>query len=329
MARDIRTASAVRDDDTLRERVASWVLLDGNRSVVAGCLVVAIGGLVWALIAVGVLTVGPNSSVSGIFGSGFTAGVITLLTIALSINQLLLSRVFGSVNVLVDRLEGSRDLRRTVEAIAEVPSSPNDPADFLSLVARTLSDRAGGLAAGRDGADWDPPAKLTTALRDVATYGDSVDSHLESNTAVNDVLSVVLGTEYARNMTAVSYLRSEYAESLPEEALIDLRAIRDLLEVIAIVRQFYKTIALQQDLATLSRLLVYSGVTALVAAIVVTLVYRTNSTTVPVEMLPVIVSVGVGIILAPLSLFVAYILRAATVARQTVSVGPFIPGQER
>ena len=130
-------------------------------------------------------------------------------------------------------------------------------------------------------------------------------------------------------MTAVSHLRSEYAASIPEEALSDFQAIEDLLESIAVIRQFYKTITIQQDIATLSRLLVYSGIAALVAAIVVTRIYRTNSTTLPVAVLPVVVSVGTGVIVAPLSLFVAYILRTATVARQTVSAGPFIPPRGR
>jgi hypothetical protein len=329
MVPEIRTANSVRDYDTVWERVADWVLLNGDRRIVASCLVVAVVGVVWVLVSVGVLAVGPNSSVATIFGSGLTSGVITLLTIALSINQLVLSRVFGSVNILVDRLNGSRELRRTVESIAEVPSSPNDPADFLSLVAKTLSDRAAGLVAASDGPDWNPPAKLTSALRDVAAYGDSIDAHLEANTRMTDVLGVVLGPEYAINMTAVGHLQNEYAASIPEDALAEFQAIEELLESIAVVRQFYKTIAIQQDLATLSRLLVYSGVTALVGTIVVTLIYRTNSTTLPTSALPVVVSVGIGVIVAPLALFVAYILRAATVARQTVSVGPFVPPRNR
>lgn len=329
MTPELRTVSTVRDSDTVRERVADWVLLEGDRRVVAGCLVVGVGGVVWTLIATGVLAVGPNSSVASLFGSGLTSGVVTLLTIALSINQLVLSRVFGSINVLVDRLDGSRELRQTVESIAGVPSSPNDPADFLSLIATTLTDRARGVVTTADGTDWDPPAKVTSALRDLAAYGENLDATLESNTGMNTVLSTILGTEYARNMTATQYLRNEYAASIPEEISEEFQAIEELLESVAIVRQFYKTIALQRDLATLSRLLVYSGITALVGAISVTLIYRTNSATLPLEMLPIVVSVGIGAIVAPLALFVAYILRAATVARETVSVGPFIPSDDR
>ena len=329
MTPQLRTADSIRDAESVWDHVANWVLLEGDRTTVAGCLVLGIVGVVWILISVGVLAVGPDSSVSRIFGSGLTAGIITLLTIALSINQLVLSRVFGSINVLVDRLEGSRELRQTVESIAEIPSSPNDPAEFLALVASTLSDRTTRLIRIIDSADWNAPTTFTDALEDVASYGDSIDAHLETNATMNDVIGVVLGTEYAQNMTTIGHLQNEYAASLPKGALEEFQAIEDLLESIAVIRQFYKTITIQQDLATLSRLLVYSGIGALLSAIIVTLSYRTHSTTLPAAVLPVVVSVGIGAIVSPLSLFVVYILRAATVARQTVSVGPFTPPNGR
>ncbi|MDZ5809933.1 hypothetical protein U4E84_01010 [Halorubrum sp. AD140] len=327
MTSEPRTASAVHDDETRRERVARWVLVNGDRRAVASGIVVVVVTVVGTLVFAGVMAVGPEGFVARMFSSGLISGIITLLTVALSINQLVLSRVFGSINVLTDRLNGSRDLRRTVAEIAEVHSTPNDPAEFLSLLATTLSDRAAELVTAGDGTDWNPPTALTSALRDIAAYGESIDAQLEANARVNDVLGVILGTEYAQNMTAVRHLRNEYAESLPEEALADFQALEDLFDSLAVVRQFYKTIAIQRDLATLSRLLVYSGMTALMGAIVLTLVYRTNSVTLPAAVLPAVVSVGIGVIIAPLALFVAYILRAATVARQTVSVGPFIPSE--
>ena len=327
MSREPDVARSVTDAGTALERAADWVVLGGDRRAVAGCLAVGVAGVVWALVAAGALAVGPESSVASLFGSGLTSGVVTLLTIALSINQLVLSRVFGSVDVLAKRLDGSRELRETVESIAGVPSSPNDPAAFLSLIATTLTDRARGLAATADGADWGPPEELANALRDLAAYGESLDENLDANDGMTTVLGAILGTEYARNMTAVRHLRNEHAASAPEGVSAEFEAIEELLESVAISRQFYKTIAIQRDLATLSRQLVYSGMTALVAVIAVTLVYRTGSTTLPAATLPVVVSAGIGAIVAPLALFVAYILRAATVARQTVSVGPFVPSE--
>ncbi len=81
-----RTVDSVHDPDTVRKRVADWVLIRGERRVLAGCLVGIVTGVVWSLVALGVLAVGPDSSVARVFGSGFISGLVTLLTIALSIN---------------------------------------------------------------------------------------------------------------------------------------------------------------------------------------------------------------------------------------------------
>lgn len=325
MTPTLQTTSTVRNKETIWEYLADWVLFEGGRTTVAGCLVIGIVGIVGALVFTGIFAVGPNSSAAMIFSSGLTSGVVTLVTIALSINQLILSRVFGSITQLTDRLEGARDFRQRVEELAGVPSTPNDPADFLSLVATTLGDRASGILAMSDSSNWNPSSEITSALDDLVEYGENLDSALEQNARVTEVLGVVLGPEYAVNMTAVHHLQNEYHASLSEEVRTEFQAIEELLESIAIVRQFYKTIAIQQDFATVSRLLIYSGVLALVTVISLTLIYRTNSVTVPASILPVVVSVGIGIIVSPLALFVTYILRAATIARRTVSVGPFVP----
>ncbi len=328
MAPKIPTASSVREKEAIWEHVVDWVVLEGDRKVVAGCLVAVTVGFFATLIFFDILAVGPDSFAASIFGSGLTAGVVTVVTIALSINQLILSRVFGSITQLTGRLDGAREFRQKVEALAEVPSSPNDPADFLSMVARTLSDRASGLLALGESTDWNPSSEITSTLHDFVEYGESIDDKVESNARVTDVLGILLGPEYAINMTAVHHLQNKYTDSLPEEALTELQAIDELFKSIAVIRQFYKTIAIQQDFANLSRQLVYSGVMALVTVISLTFIYQTNAVTIPVTILPVVVSLGIGIIVSPLALFVTYILRAATIARHTVSVGPFVPPRD-
>ncbi|WP_435099229.1 hypothetical protein [Halorubrum sp. N11] len=71
-------------------------------------------------------------------------------------------------------------------------------------------------------------------------------------------------------------------------------------------------------------MIVYTGLIAFVTTISLTLVYRENAVTIPPSMLPLVATLSIGIVTVPLTLFVSYILRAATVARETVSVGPFI-----
>ena len=321
---EIRTESAIYGK-TRWERVTAWVLIEGNRSVVASGITLGVVGIFGALIWADILAVGPGSSIGPLFRSGLAAGVITLITISLSINQLVISRVFGSIDSLTDRLNGARELHEEVASLAGRPSSPNDPAAFLSLIARTLSDRVSTLRSMDESGEWDPSSEVTSALRDIGNYGENIDSQLESDTQVAHVLTVLLGPEYAVNLNAVQHLQNGYAESLPDTVQAEFQAIERLLESIAVVRQFYKTIALQQDFAELSRKIVYTGMIAFVTTISVSLIYRVDSVTVPSSTLPFVVILGIGVVTMPLALFVSYILRAATVARQTVSVGPFIP----
>lgn len=228
------------DGGTPTRMVTEWFLVTGDRRLVAAVIVLLGVIVVRVLVATNLVYVGPGGFVGDLFSSGLTAGLITLLTLALSVNQLVLSRIFGSPNEFADRLAGSRELRSTVESLTDEPPSPIDPSEFLSLLATGLTDRA--------------------------------------------------------------------------EALGD-----------AIARQFFKTMALQQDFAKLSRLIISSGLVAIVVAIAIALVYRVDATTVPPERLGGVVSAGIGVVLAPLAAFVAYLARAATIAHRTVSVGPFVP----
>lgn len=325
----IPTASSIGDAEGLRDRIVDWVVLDGDRRVAAAVIVLLIVVFFAALIWADVVAVGVGSSVARVFGSGLTAGIVTLVTIALSINQLILSRVFGSPGQLRDRLDGSRKLRGRVMELAGEPSSPNDPAAFLLLLARTLDDRATAARRAVERGSQDSPDELTDSLEDIAEYGRSIDEHVEEETPIVDVLSVIVGSEYATNMTAVQHLHNVHEESLPAEANTEFKALNDLLESLAVVRQFFKTLALQQDFAVLSRLLVYTGILALLASLSLSLVYTVDTVAVDPSLLPVLVPLAFGVAVAPLAVFSTYVLRAATVAYRTVSVGPFVPPDER
>jgi len=328
MADQPTTASSVRSVDSYRQRALYWLLLRGNRTAVATVPLVAVVGGLFALIQVGLLTVGPRSAASSAFSSGFIAGTVTLVTIALSITQLILSRVFGSPDDLFDRLDGTRTLRQRVRDHAGDAAVPRDPAEFLGLVAETLTERADRLhAVCEDSGDC--PSELDGYAAGIAAYGESVTANVESGTAIVNVLEVILGTEYARNLTATERVRNEYGDSLPEAARAELAAIDDLLEAIAVTRQFFKTLSLQQDFARLSRIVAATGLLALVASVALTLIYRSGSVTIPAWTLPIVVSVGIGVIVTPLAVFIAYVFRAATIAHRTVSVGPFAPPADR
>jgi hypothetical protein len=328
MSETASTASSVRSIDGVRERAVHWLVLGGNRIAVAAVLVAAVVVLFFTLTQFGLLAIGPGTAAASAFASGFISGTVTLVTIALSINQLVLSRMFGSPGELFDQMSGTRDLRDRVREHAGESAVPNDPADFLDLIAETLTERANRLSSAFERSGGDTPADAEAYAAGIAAYGESISQKIESQTAIVNVLEVVLGTEYARNMTATEHLQNEYDQfSAAAESEIDV--IDDLLEAIAVTRQFFKTLSLQQDFARLSRVVAYSGLVALAASVAMALVYRPDSVTVPEPYLPLVFSLALGIIVTPLAVFIAYVFRAATIARHTVSVGPFVPPEER
>jgi hypothetical protein len=329
MSERVSTASSVRSIDGIGERALHWLVLGGNRIVVAGILAGAIAVLFFALAHLELIAIGPGSAAASAFASGFISGTVTLVTIALSINQLVLSRMFGSPKELFDQMNGTRDLRRRVREHADEPAVPNDPADFLSLIAETLTEHANRLGSALESSGGATPPESEDYAEGIAAYGESISGKIESQTAIVNVLEVILGTEYARNLTATERLRNEYADQFSPDAETEIDAIDDLLETIAVTRQFFKTLSLQQDFARLSRVVAYSGLVALTASVVMALIYQPDSATFPEPYLPLVFSLGLGIIVIPLTVFIAYMFRAATIARHTVSVGPFVPPEDR
>lgn len=311
------------------DRVKFWLLLGGSRTTVASGITLVFVGAIWILLRMGVIHIGADSSAPSLFASGLTAGVVTLVTIALSVNQLILSRVFGSPNGLVDRLEGSRSFRDGVEDVAGVSASPNDPAAFLALVGEAIDERAAALERSIGESSWSASEETMDSIRDLGAYGADIDKELDVHDEVVGVLDVVLGTSYARNLAVVNRLRNRHGESAPEDIQAEFEAVSELLESVAVARQFFKTLLLQQDFARLSRYMVYSGLVALLSVITMTLIFRTNAVTIPARILPEFATVGFALIVAPIALFTSFILRAATIAEKTVSVGPFIPPEQR
>lgn len=323
----VETERSVSEADGPVEKFFYFVLLNGDRLLISAVMLAAVFGALWFLTESGYFAVGPSSIAGSLFASGLTSGVLTVVTLILSINQLILSRVFGSPEELSSKLQGTREFRGEIERLADLPSTPNDPAAFLAVVGETLENRASdlkGSIAGVAGVD----ESVDGILGDVAAYGASLDGKLEAQTPITDVLVVILGTEYATNMTAVHHANNVADEHLDDGQRERFDALEDLLGSIAISRQFFKTLALQRDFARLSRITAVTGLAAFFATISLSLVYQSSAVTIDPVHMPLVATVGLTIIATPVVVVIAYVLRAATVARHTVSVGPFVPPGE-
>ncbi|WP_313694821.1 hypothetical protein [Halorarum halobium] len=308
--------------------IKRWLLLTGSRLVISLVVIVGIVALTAALTVTGVLYVGAGSNLSTVLASGMLSGLLTLVTVALSINQLILSRVFGTPSDLSDTVEGSIEFRQRVEDIADRRVSPNEPSEFLALMGRTLTDRAEYLRANLDGNVSDAAAarQFVDGLTD---YGDHV-ANAGDTTDAFEVIRMSLGTTYAEFLTDARRLKPS-AQVLWDEEADALEEVLSLLKAVATMRQFYKTLAIQQDLARLSRRLIYTGFAAVLVSLYLAQVYTASSslpTTLPESVMPVVVSAAFGVLLSPFVVLVVHLLRVATVTLYTASVGSFIPPVE-
>ncbi|WP_254764454.1 hypothetical protein [Natrinema marinum] len=318
-----------RDSDNLAVR---WLFFTGNRLGVAAVLSLLFAASAALAIEFGFVYVRSGSNLSTALSSGLLSGLLTLLTVALSINQLILSRLFGSAGGLSGELEETLDYRRTVEEIAGVNVSPNEPSAFIGLLGEALTRRvgdfrreverrAGGLGGGDD---------LETYASSITDYGD----HLSRADDFDDpykVLLITLGTDYADHLQTTRSFRSKYGDDFSDEADEALDDVFELLKATATMRQFFKTLVLQQELAMLSRRLIYTGVPAILVAYFLSQTYTAASdlpTAIDPAVMPIVVVVATGVVLSPLAVLVASLVRVATVSLYTVSIGTFIPPEE-
>lgn len=308
--------------------VARWVLIEGNRLLITAGVVIGFFIFTWTLISYGVLSVGPRSPIQSIFGSGVVAGLFSLISVTLLINQLISSRVFGTLNTLQDKLEGGSNLRDTVSDVADHPSPPIHTAEFISFTGETLQEQVEELHGDHKYRDDTVEETINSYIDDMNEYTDVVQQ-VSAEMPAEKVISTLAGPDFAHHLNQTDELRSMQYETLSKDERDTLDTITDLLGAIAVLRQYYKTIALHQELAQLSRQFIFIGFPAVVVALLVPLLYKTSPPEVLISYpLAPILSVSFAIIIAPLVLLLAYILRIATIFRYTVSVAPFVPPVE-
>ena len=314
----------VTDDGSVRTRVARWVLLDADRTALAVGIALGVVALTLGLIEAGLITVDANSLAGSAFGSGAVAGLFTLITVVLSINQLILSRIFGSPDSLSETYQGTTEFRDSVAEVTGRPSIPNDPSRFLGVVGAGIREQATEIDGNYDGVLAEEIDAYRSAVR---SYGEEV-VRVEREKESIGVLTDLLGAEYAEHIAATERLRRERRDDLDDGDAAALDALEDLFEALTIGRQYFKTLIIQQLLAKVSRQVAVAGFVALLTAFYVGFVYQSDApATLPAWALPWIASVGLAVVVSPLVILLVHILRIATIMWYTVSVGPFVRPQ--
>ena len=300
-----------------------WLLFRGARILVAGIVLALVWAITVLLIELNVLEVGPPSSMPSLL-SGVVAGQLTLITVTLSINQLILSRMFAAPAEIIQRLEGTVEFRRRVRNTVEESTPPVAPRAFFTSVARELRASSEELARSADAADPVQRAEIEEGAASIREYAGIIEEIVEDDRAeVLYIVSALPHERHAESTVIVERLRFEVGP-LPESARSALEDISTLLEAVSVARQHFKTLAIQQQLSRLSRYIVYTGVPSILAAMLFTLAYTSSGgLKIPESLVRPIAALSVPVFLAPSVVLSAYTLPLAVVAERTVTTGPF------
>ena len=313
----------------LLTRFREWFLVKGNRLGVTVVLLVGIFAMFAALYELGVVSfVNPNSVTR--VASGMIAGTFSLVTLVVSVNQLILSQEFSAAGRARDRLDGVVKFRRDVADTANVPASPASPTRVLELVIESIHHDATELADAVADHDDEVREVVTRYANSVQQRTDRIEDRIDrSGSDTFTAVSAAITYDESWHLYVATHLRGEYADSLSPAATDRLDELVDSLKLFHVAREQFKTTYLQQELTRFSQLTVYCGVPSILSAILVGLLYAdVTGPSVSAAALPYVVSGLVLIVLSPLALLVSYILRTATITRRTASVGPMVPQKD-
>lgn len=307
-----------------------WLLLEGERYVVAATLSLGVFLFLFGAGSAGFITVTEPGAVRGAAG-GMIPGLFTFLSIVLAINQLVLSQEYGSADEVRTRIDEIRAFRQDLEASADTAPSPVNPTEFLSLVVRTIEAKAEALAdSGRIVADADARESIGDVAESLRAEAARSNDALEARDRgrVNALLPV-LEFPYSQHLYDVRELQEDHGDDLPTETRRVLAELIDVLEFFSVARTHFRTTYTQRVLAQLSRILLYVGIPALLAAITLNMLPTTSEPALFDRHRLLLVSVLFTVAFSPLAVLFAYLLRIATVSERTISVGPFVsrPGE--
>ena len=310
-------------------RFVWWFVYGGDRlAVTAGLLVAAF--VVYFVLGSLDLFFLPDNRLMWLL-SGLVGGLLSLVTLVLTVNQLVLSQQFDSIGGLNDRLEQMIDFREQAEGTTETDVMPVQPGEFIADLLAALSDRAQEL--GEDASEYDDDQlsdEIDQYVTDLTEQTNQVHGEVENLEGTFAVLLAILDYNNSRHFYTARRLRTTYADSHSDATKTALDEIQELLKQINTTRQYFKTVYLQRELSELSRMTVYTGIIATMIASVMILTYRDIMTArINPTLYYCYLSGALVVIQSPLAVLFSYGVRTATISRKTAAFGPFIPGDEQ
>ena len=320
----------------------TWLLMTGDRWAVAAVQLIAALAL---MVVVGSAVTGPGlealvdgDPVQTLF-QALVAGIVTGVTLVLTVNQLVLSQEFGALADQRERLQGAMDYREDADDFTGGGANPAEPAAFLIRLVGRIADLGQSLAEDGSG---DPAHRDTTPDAGAAEYGERVARRAEEvgerlrGRSFGDfgMLWAALHYDYSRQIQEGRALLRDPEGELSPSLRKQLEAVVEGLVLFGSAREHFKTLYFERDLIDLSRGMLALALPALLVAALVLLYFDPAAIPEPWLGVPAaiwVLSLAVAVSLGPFVLLLSFILRIATVTRRTLAAGPFVlhPDQGR
>ena len=308
-----------------------WILVNGNRWVVSAVALVLVGlgfvgsGVVWSDELVTLFT--EEQVVQTVLIALFS-GIILLVSIALSVNSIVLSQEITALGDQEEEIEQTFSFRDSVREQTNADVSPARPAEFLQVIFDAIRTNVQELSNSISNGNTALNSQAEMIKNDIVNQVGDGEDRLEKAVGISEVMFAGIQYDCSRQIYAIRQLQVEHEETLTKSQREKIDELLTTLKYFTIGREYFKTLYFKRELATLSRgllLISFPSIVYLVYAILslrAGLVPEFSIFGIPSIIWFVGFTCIVGIV--PYTLFSVYVLRTATIAIRTLAAGPFI-----
>ncbi|WP_227378337.1 hypothetical protein [Haladaptatus halobius] len=319
---------SIIEDETTRTSIREWFLLEGNRWTIIGSILamVFLGSIVLGMTQI--IGVQNGNFVTTMF-STIIAGLFSFVPIVIGINQLALARLFGAPGTptsIRGKFDSLSEFRIHIEEMTpDTDVSPTKPSEFLLGINRIIIDRGSALdEISDDNPNVQFRREIDEYLNSIVDRIENIDNQLQKgDPSVFELLLSLMNGDYSDLINTSRRIQKRYAETLSETAIALLDDLREVLVATDVLREYFKIIYFQQELAKLSRFLAYSGVAAVLTSIFIVMLYSGDSTPSRGLGFLLLISLSLTVAVAPFVILFSYVLRIATIVKRSAAPGVF------
>jgi len=225
-------------------------------------------------------------------------------------------------------MENAMDFRDYAAELVGAPS-PADPSTFIRDLVGVARQRAEAVRDGlsdieSDQLQWELQEFTDSLIGNSEEVQDQLDG---AKFGSFDVLFAALNYNYGWKIYQVERIVHDHQEALGEPEATLLTELKTALSMFGPAREHVKTLYFEWALVSLSQLILYAAIPALVVAGVMLTVVEAATlpgSTLGVAHITVLVGAAFTITLTPFLLFASYVLRIVTIAKRTLAIEPLI-----